>query len=314
MGRFLLALALLAALVVGFAGASYWRASQGLEPAALEAKYTTPADRFVELSGVRVRVRDEGPEGAPVVLLIHGFTLSLESWNAWATNLKRDYRVVRYDLLGHGLTGPDPEERYAPQARAAFARRLLDELGIDRAAVVGNSLGGVVAWRLAAAAPDRVSALILISAAAFAEGDAGEEPSDVPAAMRALLLAAPEVGVRAIFERSFGDDAKIDDARVRLARDMMRRRGNGPALVRHVETYALPDPTAALGEIAAPTLVMSGEDDAIVPLATARGLADAIDGARLVIYPGVGHLAHEEIPAVSVLDARALLAQTIAAE
>ena len=66
------------------------------------------ADRFLTLDGAAIRYRDEGPRRAPVIILIHGFTFSLESWDAWAADLARDHRVLRYDLAGHGLSAADP--------------------------------------------------------------------------------------------------------------------------------------------------------------------------------------------------------------
>ena len=148
-------------IISGGVGVSYWRASKGAPASTLEEKYLTPADRFVDVAGARIRIREEGDPSAPPVILIHGFTHSLETWDGWAAVLKNKYRVIRYDLLGHGLTGPDPLERYAPEERAAFIGDIMDALNIDHAAIAGNSLGGLAAWRFAAKAPARVDALEL---------------------------------------------------------------------------------------------------------------------------------------------------------
>lgn len=109
------------------------------------AETAAQSTRTVEFDGARIRVVEQGPADAPVLLLLHGFTMSLESWDDWAERLSSDDRVVRYDLLGHGLTGPDPLKRYAPAERVEVLRTLMDRLGIERAMLAGNSFGGLVA-------------------------------------------------------------------------------------------------------------------------------------------------------------------------
>lgn len=299
----------LALLVFGVAGAGvfYWQATKGASAAALEAKYAIPADRFVEVAGARVRIREEGDPAAPPILLIHGFTHSLETWNGWAASLKDEYRVIRYDLLGHGLTGPDYKERYSPEERAAFIGEILDEMNLQRAAIAGNSLGGLAAWRFASNNPERVDALILISPGAYPLNGVSDEPAEIPAAMKAYLMTAPEAGVRASAALIYADDAKISDGRIAVMRDMIRRQGNGAALIKSLEEFTLPDPSGALARIEAPTLILWGENDIIIPIEQGRDLELAIPNARLISYPGVGHAAQEEEPEKTVTDATAFL-------
>jgi pimeloyl-ACP methyl ester carboxylesterase len=301
-----------ALVVITIAGAALfagviWKASQGISPAVLEAKYMTSVDRFVEVNGARVRVREEGPEGAPVLLLIHGFTFSLESWDAWAEIFGNDYRIIRYDLLGHGLTGPDPEKRYAPEERAAFIGDVMDALELDSAVIAGNSLGGLAAWRFAANNPERVSALIMISPGAYPYAGLGDEPVPIPAAMKTYLLTAPEAGVRISAERIFGDDTKITERRLEILRDLIRRKGNGAAMINSLEEFTLPDPTEMLAKVAAPTLILWGADDIIIPPEQGNRLVDDIPDALLITYPGVGHAAQEEAPEETAADTAAFL-------
>ena len=308
------ALALIFVVGLGVFGYSLWSASKGVAPATLEAKYVSANDRFVMVDGARVRIRLEGPTGAPVVLLVHGFTHSLETWDAWAAALSENYRVIRYDLLGHGLTGPDPKKRYAPAERAEFVGDVMDALGVERAFVAGNSLGGLAAWRFAAAYPDRVAGLILISPGAFPLNGVSDEPAEIPAAMKAYLLTAPEAGVRASAQIIYADDSKITDARIDVMRDMIRRRGNGEAMIASLEEFTLPDPTALLATITAPTVVLWGEGDIVVPTAQGAQFVAALPGARLITYPGVGHAAQEEAPDETVRDAGAFIATVLAAQ
>ena len=296
------------------AGLLTWRAAQGEPAAALEARYAGPADRFLDIDGARVRLREEGPADAPAILMIHGFTYSLETWDAWAAALREDYRVIRYDLLGHGLTGPDPRERYAPQERAAFIGAVMDALDLPSAIIAGNSLGGLAAWRFAAASPDRAEALILISPGVYPYNGVSEAPAEIPAAMKAYLLTAPEAGVRASAALVFHDEAALSEDRLALLRDMIRREGNGEAMIRSLEEFTLPDPAPLLAKIIAPTLVLWGEEDVIIPVEQGRRLENDIAGARLIVYPGVGHAAQEEAPALTLRDVTAFLASLNARE
>ena len=307
MKKFLLVI--VALIAIGGAGVwfVYQNAAKGVSAATLEEKYATADDRFVDIAGALVRVREEGDPTAPPILLIHGFTHSLETWDGWADALKSDYRVIRYDLLGHGLTGPDDQSRYAPTERAEFVGHVLDALNIEEIAIAGNSLGGLAAWRFASNHPDRVSALILISPGAFPLNGVSDKPAEIPAAMKAYLQTAPEAGVRTSAEIIYGDDARISEERVVVMRDMIRREGNGAALIKSLEEFTLPDPTDALEKIEAPTLILWGEGDILIPMDQGRRIEALIPDAMMITYPGVGHAAQEEAPAETVADAMAFL-------
>lgn len=305
--KILLTIAIIALLGVSGSAFYFWRATQGAPADALEAQYATTSDRFINIAGARVRVREEGNKDAPVILLIHGFTFSLESWDAWAEALQSDYRIIRYDLLGHGLTGPDPKERYAPEERAAFIGEVMDALEVSSAIITGNSLGGLAAWRFAADNPERVDALIMISPGAYPYNGVTDTPAEIPAAMKAYLMTAPEAGVRASAGLVYHDDTKITEDRITVLRDMMRRQGNGAAMVRSLEEFTLPDPSETLARITAPTLILWGEEDIVIPVEQGSRLERDINNARLITYPGVGHAAQEEAPQQSVQDAMAFL-------
>lgn len=269
--------------------------------------YFLPPDELIEVAGATIRVRSEGPQDAPVIILLHGFSFSLESWDAWALDLSRTHRVIRYDLLGHGLTGPDTDRRYAPLERANFLGEVMDALDIDSAIIAGNSLGGQIAWRYALSSPERVEKLILVSPGAYPINGVTDEPAPIPPALKFYFQSVPEAGVRISFEMLYGDDSKITDDRLSLARDMMRQPGNGDAAIHHLEEFTLPDPTMDLSQLSIPTLILWGEQDALIPVAQGPQMVSAMPNARLITYEGVGHIAHEEIPEITLTDARAFL-------
>lgn len=265
------------------------------------------ADRMVEIDGARLRVRIEGPETAPPIVLIHGFTFSLETWDGWAADLARDHRVIRYDLSGHGFSDPDPQARYGTAGRVRQLKALLDRLGIARATLVGNSFGGLVAWNFAALFPDRVDRLVLIDSAAYSINGVTERPVPVPPAMRAYLSAPGPQAVAFSAAQIFAHPERLTPQRLELMRAMIARPGNGPALISHLEQFTLPEPTAQLRRITAPTLILWGSKDKVVPVDHADRLAAAIPNARRIVYEDVGHAPQEEAADRSLADLRAFL-------
>ncbi|MEM6413958.1 MAG: alpha/beta hydrolase [Pseudomonadota bacterium] len=291
-----------AALGVFALGVGAFSSLQSIPSRELEKEYLTENDRFVDVSGARVRVREQGSNTLPTIVLVHGFTYSLETWDEWTALLENDFHIIRYDLLGHGLTGPDPNKRYSPVERARFIGELFDALSIPKAILVGNSLGALAAWRFASEYPDRVEALGLISPGAFVIEGGEEMPVSVSPAMKAYLLTAPEAAVRAGAELVVGESYKVSDLRLKLMRDMIRREGNGAAMVESLEEFTLPDPSDALQKITAPTFIMWGAEDKIIPVEQGPRIASLITGAEFLKYDGVGHIAQEEIPQKTVSD------------
>lgn len=266
------------------------------------------ADRFVTIEGARIRVREEGPRNAPPILLIHGYTFSLESWDAWAADLARDHRVIRFDLAGHGLSGPVPRGDYGTAARVRQLGKLMDKLGLARTTIAGNSFGGLVAWNFAARYPRRIDRLILVDSAAFSINGVTEKPVAVPPAMRAYLLDPQPAAVAWSAGTIFAHPERLTPARLDQMRAMIAR--NGPALVAHLEQFTLPDPLPSLARIKAPTLILWGRADKVVPVAQAEQLAAAIPGSKLIIYDDVGHAPQEEAAAASLTDVREFLNQS----
>ena len=271
-------------------------AMSGVSRESVEAEYLTEHDEYLAVGGLQVRMRREGAKDAPALVLVHGFSHSLESWDGWTEELSSEFQIVRMDLPGHGLTGPDPQKRYTVEETAGFIGEFMDAAGIGCAAIGGVSLGGLAAWRFAAAAPDRARALILVNPGAYPMNGVGDEPADVPGAVKLFLTAAPEAGILTATRAMYGDPTKVTDAQVARIRAMMRVNGVGAALVERLEAFTLPDPEPVLREIAAPTLVMAGGRDVMVTPSDTQRVGEVIPGAELIAYESLGHMLHEEAP------------------
>lgn len=178
-------------IVVALVASLLWTPDR--DRASLEAlSLRSPAD-MVDVAGTRLDVRDSGPKDAPAVLLLHGFGASLYTWEDWAGPLSVDHRVIRLDLPGCGLSPPDPTGDYTGARSIAVLIALLDPLGVAKASVVGNSMGGRIAWTFAAEHPERVDRLVLISPDGFASPgfEYGVRP-DGPATVKAMRYVLPK--------------------------------------------------------------------------------------------------------------------------
>jgi pimeloyl-ACP methyl ester carboxylesterase len=293
----------------GLAGLGWWLYAPDKPRAALEAAYgVSPAD-FREVAGLRLRVRDTGPRDAPVVILLHGFGASLDTWEDWARVLSGRFRVIRFDLPGFALTGSDPTGDYTDARCVAVLGALMDALGVGQAALVGNSLGGKIAWMFAATFPRRTTRLVLISPDGFASPgfDYGKK-TEVPWMMRLLPYVLPEFMVRMTLAPAYGAPAALTPALVARYRDMMLAPGVRRAMLARMAQVELQPPEPTLRRITAPTLLLWGERDGMIPVANAADYARAIPGSRVVRLPGVGHLPQEEAPAASLAPVAAFLA------
>jgi 3-oxoadipate enol-lactonase len=242
------------------------------------------------LPGRMILAHDDEGTGPPVVFL-HSGVCDRRMWRAQAEVLGRTHRVIAPDLRGFGET-PVPAERFS-NADDVFV--LLDQCGVEQAAVVGSSMGGRVAQELAVTAPDRVSALVLLCPAHRDFPDTADSEAFETEEDRLLESGDVEGAVELNVATWLGPSAD-DDTRA-LVREMQRRAFEvqlaadeldpGPELVKVAVDPARMD---------VPTLVVGGELDLDVFRDGARHLADAIPGARLTMLPWAGHLPSLERP------------------
>lgn len=262
---------------------------------ALEPVYAAAPSRFIEVEGLRLHVRESGPPEAPALILLHGFGSSLHTWEAWAQGLSSRWRVIRLDLPGAGLTGPDPTRDYRDERAEQILLALMDRLGLARASLIGHSMGGRLAWRFAADHPDRVDRLVLVAPDGFASPgfEYGKAP-EVPLVLGLMRHALPRALMRLNLAPAYADESALTDALVERYHDMLLAPGVRGALLDRMKQVSLRDPVPLLTRIRAPTLLVWGERDAMIPISNAADYLKAIPGARLVSLPGVGHLPQEE--------------------
>lgn len=284
-----------------------WLWTPDLPRAELEARYAeSPAD-FRDVAGLRLHVRVSGPREAPAVVMIHGFGASLQSFDAWARELG-DRRVVRFDLPGSGLTGPDPTGDYTDARSVAVLEALLDDLGIGRATLIGHSIGGRIAWKFAATRPERVERLVLVAPDGFESPgfEYGKAP-EVPAMLGIMSRVLPKAVLRMNLAPGYADPHFLSDALVTRYYDLMLAPGVRRALLERMRQTVLEDPLPYLRRIQAPTLLLWGEQDAMIPVRNAADYQRALARSTLVTLPGVGHLPQEEGAAASLAHLRDFL-------
>ena len=240
------------------------------------------------MSAVEVHAVAEGPQDAPVVLLAGSLGSTLEMWDPQIPALSSRFRVVRYDARGHGRS-PVPPGPYTIDDLVDDAVALLDRLGVERAHVVGLSLGGMTAMRLAAREPHRVGRLALLCTSA-------RFPTPTAWAERAALVRAQ--GTAAVA------DAVVDrwfTPRLRQADRALVQRMRDTVAATPAEGYAScceaieqMDLREDLARIAAPTLAIAGADDPATPPEHLAAIAETVPGARLLVLPQAAHLANLE--------------------
>ncbi len=280
----------------------------------LEEKFADGASRFVDLpGGFHVHYQEEGRASAPLLLLLHGFGDSYTTWDGWVRELGGQFRIIRLDFPGHGLTRAPPDYVLRGDALADFVDMFAAQLDLPKFAVAGNSMGGSVAWQLALHHPDRVNALVLVDAAGF---PSDKPPGDIPLAFRILKYRLGRALLRNIDNRPLIEEGlKIDvydkslitPAFVDRWAELQRAPGHR-AILMSIDPASMNNASAAvLQHVRAPTLVVNGESDVLVEPASARKFAAAIPGAKLIVYPHVGHLPQIEIPQRSAADVAAFL-------
>lgn len=297
---------------------------------ALERRYIDDTSAFVDVGDSRIHYREAGNPSDPTLVLLHGTYSSLHTWDDWVDQLEEQYHVVRLDMPGFGLTGPRRDGELKLEYLIDTVGKFCDTVGISTATLVGNSLGGGVAWRLSVDRPDLVSRLILIDAGgatllARLAGNLTSFGSDyVP------RYVTPRFIIRLIIRDAYGDESKVTPQLVRRYHDLLLRTGNRRSVVEIAKTYAEDHPGAEsedvygtripslpstyapsphivddydIEDVSVPTLFQWGSKDEWLPVSFGKGLASRIPDSNFILYDGIGHIPMEEAPTPTAQDA-----------
>lgn len=265
---------------------------------ALTARWAPPPSQFIAVDGMQVHVRDEGPRDDPTpIVLLHGTSASLHTWDGWVQALSVQRRIIRFDLPAFGLTGPHPNNDYSIAAYVRVVIGVADTLGVKHFVLAGNSLGGQIAWATALAQPQRVSQLVLVDAAGYPF-----EPASVPIGFRIARIPGLRVLMEHVLPRGvvdssvrsvYGDTRKVTPELVDRYYALTLRTGNRQALAYRLE-QPLSGDEARIKELKVPTLILWGAKDQLIPLDNAKRFAADIAGSKLVVFDELGHVPHEE--------------------
>ncbi len=294
----LILMAVLGGLVV-----SYSVPDQSVE--SLKSKWAQPPSQFLEIAGMQIHLRDEGPKDDPSpIVLIHGTSASLHTWDGWSQALKDQRRVIRFDLPAFGLTGPDPKNNYTIERYAEVVIAVLDALNVEKAILVGNSLGGYIAWATTVLHPQRVVKLALVDSSGY-PFKAKSMPIGFKLAMTPVIRdLIKDVLPRSLVEKSiksvYGNPDLVSQELVSRYFDLTTREGNRNALVERF-TQTKPGAMASrVPEINIPTLIMWGAKDELIPPELAENFRKNIKGSQVIMFDELGHVPHEENPQITV--------------
>ena len=281
----------------------------------LETVYSVPDTQFMTLDdGLKVHYTDTGPQDRAALVLVHGFSASLHTWEAWKTALELDYRVITLDLPGHGLTRAEDPSQAKIERFAEVVHEVTQDLGVERFTLAGNSMGGNTAWSYALAYPETLDGLILVAASGWPEEEGEGDGSPFiftllsnPIARTLLKDLDMTSLTRSGLEGSYTDQSFVTDELVERYVALSRAPGHRATLLAIMAGERVEATAEKLSAISVPTLVMWGTDDNLVPVSGAQKFADAIPGATLAVYEGVGHLPQEENAEQSISDVRAFM-------
>ena len=278
----------------------------------LEAKYASGASEFLNLkNGSRIHYRDEGDLYKPAIILLHGFNGSLFNFERMVPLLSKEFRLISIDLPGFGLTGAIPSMDYSTQNSILVINELTKHLGVEEFSIAGNSMGGGIAWRYALENPEKTQSLILLASSGIYSSEerlqieeSERESPLVWKLMRSnfvsyfLSLYTPKFFATQGLKTSVYDPNLATDEIANQFHELTLMQGSREAILSRFskQNYSNEKPDI-LKKIQAPTLIIHGREDNIIPFKSSINLDQYIQNSQLVIYPKIGHLPMYETPA-----------------
>jgi pimeloyl-ACP methyl ester carboxylesterase len=291
-------------------GLGIWGYAGDIPVTVLRAKYANAESEFVDLgNGLTVHLRDEGPKDAPAIILLHGSSSSLHTWDEWTKRLTGKYRIIRFDQIGHGLTGPEPTDCYSAACFTDTVDRIAANRGLTKFILGGNSMGGWVSWEYAKAYPAKLSGLILVDAA----GAPAAAPKSLPIGFRIMRIPginklATIITPRSLVEKSLRQSVSkpdyITNKEVDLYWELLRYPGNRDATIkRAMARRAVKAPKDnELPILQIPTLILWGEEDTLIPVSAVKWFEAHLPIHKTSIYSKTGHLPMQEVAEQSADD------------
>ena len=257
-----------------------------------------PQDRYIQVGQIKARYWAEGNHGS-AVLLLHGVGSYIERWLPTFTNLAMAHRVYAMDMIGHGRTDKPSSASYSWEAAAQFVKDFMKTLGIERASLVGHSMGGGIALNMALEFPGMVQKLVLVSSAGLGKDiTLAFRLASVPFLGEILTRPSREASVRDLNSLVY-DPSVLTDQQIEACYGMSAQPGAQQALLKTLrwafnplgpyKRYYAPI-LRRLPSISNPTLIVWGRQDRFVPVAHAHVAAKALPNARLHVFDRCGHL------------------------
>lgn len=266
----------------------------------VEARYRDADSRFVTIDGLRVHYKDQG--SGPAVLLWHGNFGSLAFYDGWVERLADRYRLIRFDVNGYGLSGPDEKVDFSIERRLMIARTLLDQLGVEDYFIVGTSFAAPMAYRDAAERPDRVKGLFLANAGGLPRAPGGEINQPLPNPVRQWLR--ERYRSRGFWEgtvaRLHPSHPEVDQALVEQFYLMNNMKGRGPDNAIGLTHFRIGDAPGFLAAVTQPTLILWG-GRSILPYSEADRYEAFLSSApvQVIKVDSLGHMFAADDPSLT---------------
>jgi pimeloyl-ACP methyl ester carboxylesterase len=286
-------------------------------PEEMRAKYGAPPSQFVAIQdGVKVHLRDEGPRDGEPIILLHGSNADLHTWQPWAEALKSEYRVIRFDQVGHGLTGADPSHDYSKANFASDINEVADALGLEQFVLGGNSMGGTHTIAYALEHPERLKGIILVDAGGLkvereAEGNTGFAIARLPVINQLMTQITPRSIIERSLSQSVSNQEIVTEEAVDRYWELLRYPGNREATIERFSMGWTAYEPEQVATITIPALIIWGVEDALIPVEAGRLYDKTLPNSTLIEYPGIGHLPQEEAPQQTVSDLKEWLVNAV---
>jgi len=282
--------------------------------ATVDAKYSNAQSKFLLTEdGSRIHYRDQGNISGIPIVLIHGAMASLHTWEPWVRILGREYRIITLDLPAHGLTGQVKSARYGGGAFVSAINAVIEDVGIEKFVLGGNSMGGGATWQYTLEHPEKVIAMILVDSVppgswSNSEPDRGPGPLAFELlqqhwfrAIAAYIDPWPLVGQG--LRSAYNNSSVVNDELAMRYYELIMRKGTRSAILGSGEpstraTHQLSD----LNSLQQPTLIMWGAQDSIISVSTVSLFEENIPNTTTIIYDDLGHIPMEEDPERSAAD------------